>query len=197
MIAFIKGFVQSYGSDWLIVDHDGMGWKVSYAHTDKIHLNEEIMVYTYLHYTEAEMSLYGFESQEEMDLFLRLISVKGLGPRTAMNMLARANAEKIMLAVESGDVAALKAMPGIGAKTASQIVLDLKGKLVPVQNKTKADTSSYPKEIEEACAALSSLGYKQSDISSAADYMSKNPQENTEKYLKLGLQFLARQKLGG
>ena len=114
-----------------------------------------------------------------------------------MNMLARANAEKIILAVESGDVAALKAMPGIGAKTASQIVLDLKGKLVPVQNKTKADTSSYPKEIEEACAALSSLGYKQSDISSAADYMSKNPQENTEKYLKLGLQFLARQKLGG
>ena len=55
-------------------------------------------------------------------------------------------------------------MPGIGAKTASQIVLDLKGKLVPVQNKTKADTSSYPKEIEEACAAVSSLGYKQSEF---------------------------------
>ncbi len=197
MIAFIKGTVQSYGTDWLIVDHDGMGWKVSYAHTDKIHLNEEIMVYTYLHYTEAEMSLYGFESQEEQNLFLRLISVKGLGPRTAMNMLAKASADRIVAAVESGDVAVLKSMPGIGAKTASQIVLDLKGKLVPVQNRSKQDTPSYPKEIEEACDALRNLGYRTPDVTAAADYMSRNPQESTEKYLKLGLQFLMKKKLGG
>jgi Holliday junction DNA helicase RuvA len=197
MIAFIKGTVQSYGSDWLIVDHDGMGWQVSYAHTDKIHLNEEIMVYTYLHYSEAEMSLYGFESQQEMDLFLRLISVKGLGPRTAMNMLAKASSDKIIAAVEAGDVAVLKSMPGIGAKTASQIVLDLKGKLVPVANKTKQDMPSYPVEIEEACDALRNLGYRQPDVSAAADYMSRNPQESTEKYLKLGLQFLMKKKLGG
>ena len=197
MIAFIKGTVQSYGSDWLIVDHDGMGWKVSYAHTDKIHLNEEIMVYTYLHYSEAEMSLYGFESQQEMDLFLRLISVKGLGPRTAMNMLAKASSDKIIAAVEAGDVAVLKSMPGIGAKTASQIVLDLKGKLVPVANETKQDMPSYPVEIEEACDALRNLGYRQPDVASAADYMSKNPQKSTEKYLKLGLQFLMKKKLGG
>lgn len=198
MIAFIKGTVQSYGSDWLIIDHGGMGWKVSYAHTDHIHLNEEVMIYTYLHYTEAEMSLYGFESQEEQELFLRLISVKGLGPRTAMNMLAKASADKIILAVENGDVSVLKSMPGIGAKTASQIVLDLKGKLVPVQNKaSKGETQTYPKEIEEACDALRNLGYRQSEISSAADYMNKNPQDSTQKYIKLGLQFLVRQKLGG
>ena len=197
MIAFIKGVVQSYGADWLIVDHGGMGWKISYAHTDKIHLNEEIMVYTYLHYTEAEMSLYGFESQAEQDLFLRLISVKGLGPRTAMNMLGKQSADRIILAVENGDVAVLKSMPGIGAKTASQIVLDLKGKLVPVQNKAKEETAKYPKEIEEACDALRNLGYRQAEISAAADYMSKNPQDSTQKYLKAGLQFLVRQKLGG
>ena len=165
MIAFIKGFVQSYGSDWLIVDHDGMGWKVSYAHTDKIHLNEEIMVYTYLHYTEAEMSLYGFESQEEMDLFLRLISVKGLGPRTAMNMLARASAEKIILAVESGDVTALKAMPGIGAKTAQRIIVDLHDKIA------KSQSDEMPLGIQdgiqtgqiatEAITAMVTLGFPQ------------------------------------
>lgn len=197
MIAFITGTVESYGSDWLIVDHGGMGWKVSYAHTDKIHLNEEVKVFTYLHYTEAELSLYGFESQQEMDLFLRLISVKGLGPKTAMNMLAKASADKIITAVETGDVSVLKSMPGIGAKTASQIVLDLKGKLVPVTAKTKQDQPSYPIEIEEACDALRNLGYRQQDVSAAADYMSRNPQESTEKYLKLGLQFLMKKKLGG
>ncbi len=197
MIAFITGTVESYGSDWLIVDHGGMGWKVSYAHTDKIHLNEEVKVFTYLHYTEAELSLYGFESQQEMDLFLRLISVKGLGPKTAMNMLAKASADKIITAVETGDVSVLKSMPGIGAKTASQIVLDLKGKLVPVTAKTKQDQPSYPIEIEEACDALRNLGYRQPDVFAAADYMSRNPQESTEKYLKLGLQFLMKKKLGG
>ncbi len=197
MIAFITGTVESYGSDWLIVDHGGMGWKVSYAHTDKIHLNEEVKVFTYLHYTEAELSLYGFESQQEMDLFLRLISVKGLGPKTAMNMLAKASADKIITAVETGDVSVLKSMPGIGAKTASQIVLDLKGKLVPVTAKTKQDQPSYPIEIEEACDALRNLGYRQQDVSAAADYMSRNPQESIEKYLKLGLQFLMKKKLGG
>jgi Holliday junction DNA helicase RuvA len=198
MIAFIKGTVQSYGTDWLIVDHGGMGWKMSYAHTDTIHLNEEIMVFTYLHYSEAELSLYGFESQAEQDLFLRLISVKGLGPRTAMNMLAKAHADRIVAAIESGDVTVLKSMPGIGAKTASQIVLDLKGKLVPVEQKKKqAASASYAPEIEEACDALRNLGYKQPDVTSAADYMSENPQKSTEDYLKLALKFLMKKKLGG
>ena len=198
MIAFIKGTVQSYGSDWLIVDHGGMGWKVSYAHTDQIHLNEEIMVFTYLHYTEAELSLYGFESQAEQDLFLRLISVKGLGPKTAMNMLAKAHADKIIMAIESGDVTVLKSMPGIGAKTASQIVLDLNGKLVPVEQRAKAqNTSSYPAEIEEACDALRNLGYRTPEVNSAADYMSQNRQDSTEAYIKIGLQFLMKKKMGG
>jgi len=197
MIAFIKGTVESYGSDWLVIDHDGMGWKVMYPHTDRIHLKEEITVHTYLHYTETELSLYGFESQQEMELFLRLISVKGLGPKTAMAMLAKADADKIILAVENGDVTVLKSMPGIGAKTASQIVLDLKGKLVPVAVKAKQEVQTYPKEIEEACDALRNLGYRQNDISSAADYMMKKPGARTEEYIRIGLQFLMKKKLGG
>ena len=197
MIAFIKGTVDSYGTDWLVIDHDGMGWKVFYPHTDKIHLQEEVTVFTYLHYTEAELSLYGFESQQEMELFLRLISVKGLGPKTAMGMLARADAEKIIMAVENGDVSVLKSMPGIGAKTASQIVLDLKGKLVPVAVKQKGQQETFPKEIEEACDALRNLGYRQSDIASAADYMKSKPQAKTEDYIRMGLQFLMKKKLGG
>ena len=197
MIAFIKGTVHSYGADWLIIDRGGMGWKVSYPHTDKIHLNQEIVVYTYFHYTEAEMSLYGFENQSEQELFLRLISVKGLGPKTAMNMLAKATADRIVNAVESGDVSVLKSMPGIGAKTASQIVLDLKGKLVPVQNKQKGESAQYSREIEEACDALRNLGYRQQEISSAADHLSKLEPMTTEEYLKAGLKFLMKKKLGG
>ena len=197
MIAFIKGIVDSYGTDWLVIDRGGMGWKVFYPHTDRIHLQEEMTVFTYLHYTEAELSLYGFESQQEMELFLRLISVKGLGPKTAMGMLARADANRIILAIENGDVSVLKSMPGIGAKTASQIVLDLKGKLVPVAVKNKAQPESYATEIEEACDALRNLGYRQQDITSAAEYMKSKPQEKTEDYVRLGLQFLMKKKLGG
>jgi Holliday junction DNA helicase RuvA len=197
MIAFIRGIVAGYGADWLVIDHDGMGWKVMYPHTDRIHLKQEITVHTYMHYTETELSLYGFESQQEMELFLRLISVKGLGPKTAMAMLAKAGTDKIIMAVEAGDVTVLKSLPGIGAKTASQIVLDLKGKLVPVATKAKAEAQTYSNEIEEACDALRNLGYRQQDVTSAADYMMSKPGEKTENYIRMGLQFLMKKKLGG
>ena len=89
MIAFIKGIVASYTSDSVIVNHNGMGWEIAYPHTDALSLNAEVVIYTYLHIFEGGMNLYGFSSQQEKDLFLRLISVKGLGPKTAMNMLAK------------------------------------------------------------------------------------------------------------
>ena len=197
MIAFIRGTIAAYGADYIIVDHDGMGWQIAYPHTDHIHLNEEIKVYTYMHFTENDTSLFGFESQEEKELFLRLISVKGLGPKTAMNMLASAGYDAVINAIETGDVASLKKMPGIGAKSASQIVLDLKGKLVQVEVKAKAASANqYPPEINDALEGLKGLGYKPSELGGAANEMMDKPGLSTKEYLQMGLRIMARGRTG-
>lgn len=198
MIAFITGTVVSYTTDSVVIDHNGMGWQISYPHCADLSLNQEIRIHTYMHITENDMSLYGFESDEEKQLFLRLISVKGLGPKTAMNMLSRSGSAAIIKAIETSDVAALKKLPGIGARSASQIVLDLKGKLVTNEIHTSLSQSeSYPKEIADALEGLKNFGYKGNDLTCAANVMKEKPGLNEVEYLRLGLQFLARQKKGG
>lgn len=195
MIAFIKGKVASYTVDSVVIDHDGMGWEMSYPHTDKLSLNEDIQIYTYLNIFEGGMNLYGFESLDEKELFLRLISVKGLGPKTAMNMLSKAGYQAIMTSILNGDVASLKKMPGIGAKSASQIVLDLQGKLVPAETNSKqVQTSKYAKEITDAIEGLKNLGYKQSELTNCIHYMAENPGLRVEDYMAMGLRFMAKAK---
>lgn len=192
MIAFIKGTITAYGADWIVIEQNGIGWKVFYPHTEAIHLNESVQIFTYMHITENDVSLFGFESQEEQDLFTRLISVKGLGPKTAINMLAHTTSNRLIASIEQGDVNLLKSMPGIGAKTASQIILDLKGKLVH----TDKEKENYSFEINDACEALKNLGYKQGEITQAAKIMSESSNLSTEEYLKIGLQFLMKKKVG-
>lgn len=192
MIAFIRGKVASYGNDWIVVENNGIGWQMAYPHVENVRLNSEISVYTYMHVSENDVALFGFESQEEKELFLRLISVKGLGPKTANNMLAHSGYSNVVKAIEDGNVAALKKMPGIGAKSASQIVLDLKGRLVAAPVRTQSASQSYPKEIEEALEGLKNLGFKQGELGPAANKMSETPGLTTEQYLKIGLQFMMR-----
>lgn len=196
MIAFIKGTVAQIGPAWIVVEQNGLGWQIAYPHPEKVHLKEEVMIYTYLHYTEQEISLYGFASAQEKELFMRLISVKGLGPRTAMNMLGAQGSEAIIQAIETGNVAALKKMPGIGAKTASQIVLDLKGKLVPVAEKSKSRTPAFSSEVQDALAGLKNLGYKGSDLNEIGAYLNTIPGKTTQEYLKLGLMYMGNQQGG-
>ncbi len=196
MIAFITGKVAAYGADWVVLDHQGMGWQMSYPHTGDLSLNKEVKIYTYMHITENDMSLFGFESEDEKQLFLRLISVKGLGPKTAMNMLAKAGYQNIVKAIESGNVTDLKKMPGIGAKSASQIVLDLKGKLVAVNTApTPAkQTDSYPPAVRDAIEGLKSLGYKQGELNEVVNNMLGTPDLTTAEYLRMGLRFLQKSK---
>ena len=110
MIAFIKGTITAYGADWIVIEQNGIGWKVFYPHTEAIHLNESVQIFTYMHITENDVSLFGFESQEEQDLFTRLISVKGLGPKTAINMLAHTTSNRLIASIEQGDVNLLKSI---------------------------------------------------------------------------------------
>lgn len=193
MIAFITGTVAAYTVDTIIVNNQGIGWEIYYPHTDKIRLNEQVNIYTYMHITENDVSLFGFESMREKELFMRLISVKGIGPRTVMPILTKADTDTIIGSIEQGNVAFLKSMPGIGNKTASQIILDLKGKLVETEQKGKP----VPAAVAEAMEALKNLGYKTAEINSAANVMNEKPGLTTEEYIRMGLQFLMKKKLGG
>ena len=165
---------------------------MSYPHPESLVLNKEVQVFTYLNVTQDGISLFGFENREEQELFLRLISVKGLGPRTAVKMLAQSPYDAIIQAVETGNVSFLKGMPGIGAKTASQIVLDLKGKLV--QKEAEVPQTA---EVQDALDALKNLGYKTGEINAAANRMNEEPGLTSDQYLRLGLQFLMKKKIGG
>ncbi|MEE8807054.1 MAG: Holliday junction branch migration protein RuvA [Lactimicrobium sp.] len=198
MIAFISGTIDAVSTDSITIDHDGMGWEIFYPHVSDVHVGQRVKVYTYLHISENDMRLFGFSAQEEKQLFLRLISVKGLGPKTAMNILSRDKYEKTIAAIEEGDVKYLKAMPGIGPKAASQIVLDLKGKLVPVASKnTSSSKEELPKEMAEAAEGLKNFGYRPNEIEKAVTIMKKSPGLRTEEYLKIGLRALMNSRLGG
>lgn len=192
MIAFIIGKVYAYGMDYVILDNNGIGYRVNFMHPEVLTLNKEIMIYTYQHVREDEISLFGFISMDEYELFISLIAVKGLGPRTALNILASINSNELVKIIENNDVDALKRLPGIGAKTASQIILDLKGKLVRNDN----DDDKLPDSLNDALSALKSLGYKTSEIQSLSKELIKQPNKTSEEYVKLGLQILLLRKGG-
>ena len=192
MIAFIRGKVHAFGQDWVILDTQNVGYRIGFPRPEMLSLNTEILLYTYQHIREDEISLYGFLSMDELRLFEQLLSVKGLGPRTALNMLTASSYTRIISAIETGDVTFLKTMPGIGAKTASQIVLDLKGKLVESEKKD----SKAPVEIQDAVAAFKSLGYKASELAGIEKYLISLDLTTVDELIKAGLQFLHKRKGG-
>lgn len=192
MIAFINGMVHAYGLDWVILENNGIGYRIFFAHPELVKLKQTMLIYTYQHVREDEISLFGFPSLEEYDLFIRLISVKGLGPKTAMGILGVCSVKQLFGYIEQGDVTLLRKMPGIGPKTASQIILDLKGKLVQeVKNEEKQSD-----QLHDALIALKSLGYKANEIQSITKELSELPEKTTDQYVKLGLQYLLKKKGG-
>ena len=122
MIAFIRGTIHSYSNDSLIIDNNGIGYRVYIANPQAVRLNTEVTLFTYQHVREDAITLFGFTSMEEHDLFLQLISVKGVGPKTALGMLAVCPAKNMIMAIENNDVKTLKGLPGIGAKDRKSVV---------------------------------------------------------------------------
>lgn len=192
MIAFIKGIIFSYTLNTVIVENNGVGYEIFFAHPDSIRLNQEVMIYTYHHIREDENSLFGFLSIEEKELFEKLIGVKGIGPKTAMGILGASSLDQLINSIEQGEVNALKKIPGIGAKAASQIILDLKGKLVHVETVDKKE--SLNRELEDAVEALKALGYKPSELAGVIKALKSEERKTTDEYVRLGLQYLLKQK---
>ena len=153
----IKGtVVEQYGS-YIVLDKDNIGYLINVANPYSFELNKEYKVFIYQQIREDENSLYGFKTLEEKDLFLKLISVKGIGPKMALPILATGSINGIVDAIERENILYLKKFPKIGEKAARQIILDLKGKIkidgIEVQD------SNY----EELQEVLKGLGYKDKD----------------------------------
>lgn len=183
MIGFLRGKVHAFSSDYVLLDVNGVGYRINFQHPELLKVGDETIIYTYQNVSENDMSLFGFRSLKEYDFFVKLISVKGLGPKMASNMLATADFETIIDAIEREDVAYIKTMPGIGSKTASQIILDLRGKL--------ADEEVEDTRLKDVFEALKQLGYKPGEIKPVLKNISKENLKE-EEYIRKALSLLKK-----
>lgn len=183
MIAFVNGIVKIIRNDRVVLDVHGVGYEVYLANALSQKMNEELFLYTYQHVREDAILLFGFIKEEDYEVFMRLINVKGIGPKTAQTMLSVCSGKEMIEAIENDDIKRLKSLPGIGAKTAGQIVLDLKGKLVSLETSDSPVSNPVWTQVQDA---LLSLGYKTNQLTKI-----KKELENTE----LGEDEMLRQAL--
>ena len=158
MYNYIIGKIVLQESNYVVIENNGIGYTVFVANPFSFALDSECKIYLYNHIKEDEYSLYGFKSIDERALFLKLINVKGLGPKMIMPILATGSIMGIIDAIERENILYLTKFPKIGEKLARQIILDLKGKLASKDE--ISDTSS----TEELSSVLESLGYKTMEI---------------------------------
>ena len=184
MIYFLKGKVALVDGDTVIIDVNNVGYQVLVSHIDDYEIGDEVLVYTYNVVREDEQYLVGFSSLDEKSVFLSLIKVKGLGPRTAIGALSSTTPQQVVQAIASNNVAYLKKLPGIGAKAAAQIILDLKGQLT---GGTKGDPGVY----EEVYDALKGLGFKGAAIDRVLATINE-PDATSEEVLRLALNKLRK-----
>ncbi|MBM6619725.1 Holliday junction branch migration protein RuvA [Bacillus suaedaesalsae] len=203
MIEFVRGTVADVNPEYIVIDHHGLGYLI---HTPNPYIynvsqENEVTVYTYQHVREDVLALYGFASRKERSLFMKLLNVTGIGPKGAMAILAFGRPEQVVGAIEDENESFLVKFPGVGKKTARQIILDLKGKLADlvdtglvqgnVINPDHELVTSTMKELEEAIEALKVLGYAEREIKKITPILEKENM-STDQYIKLALQQLVQ-----
>ena len=149
MIAYVKGIVDDIAEDNAVIDVGGMGYNVKISADTAAKLpgiGEKVKLYTYTNVREDAIQLYGFLSKNDLEIFKRCITVSGIGPKGALAILSVLDADSLRFAIMSGDVKAITKAPGIGARTAERLILELKDKI-------QIDDTIIGKEIESARAA--------------------------------------------
>lgn len=179
MIFFLKGKVALIDNGTVIIDVNGVGYQVLVSHVEDYEIDSDVLIYTYNVVREDEQYLVGFKSLDEKAVFSSLIKVKGLGPKTVINALSATNPQEIINAIASNNVAYLKKLPGIGAKAAAQIILDVKGELA---GGDKGDPGVY----DEVYDALKELGFKGAAIDRVLATINE-PNAKSEDVLRLAL----------
>ena len=170
MIGYLQGRITHLLPEYCLLDVHGVGYRVFVASStrSRLHVGDEALLFTYLNVREDALLLYGFYSQEEYNIFQRLISVSGIGPKVALGILSGITVDHLCQAIVNKQVAVLTKLPGIGKKSAERLILELKDKVqAPDQiedGEPVAPTPAADDFVAEAAAALASLGYTEAEI---------------------------------
>ena len=202
MFAYIKGTLETKSNDYVVIDVGGIGYKIFMSGTaiDRLgNIGETVKVHTFFRVREDDISIFGFNTQEELRMFELLLSVSGIGAKTSLTMLSCVTPSQFALAVISGDITALTQIPGIGKKSAERIVLELKDKLKAeekISGATNKDASLnniivQDDKAQEAVSALLVLGYNRKEIDKVFEKLDKSL--SVEEMIKKGLSLLSMQ----
>ena len=206
MLAYINGKLEMKMTGYVVIDVGGLGYKVFMTDTgiEKLgNIGETVKVHTYYKVREDDISIFGFNTLEELKMFELLISVSGVGAKTAITMLSSCEPTDFAIAVISEDVNTLKQIPGVGAKSAQRIILELKDKikkeqqiqeLTKASNKTKSKVTvaiENTEKMDEAIAALQVLGYNKKEIEKAFEKLDTK-EMTTEDLIRKGLSILGK-----
>ena len=205
MFSYIKGTLEEYWEDTIVVESGGIGWNihVPLSVLDRLpHVGEQIKVYTSFQVKEDSMTLYGFFSRQDLKMFNQLLGVNGIGPKAALGILSSLSPDDLRMAIIAEDSKAIAKAPGIGPKTAKRVILDLKDKIsmddvLPLQfaggqaEATAAAASGVDGAGKEAIEALVALGYSPTEATKAVRQVTITEDMNAEAVLKASLKFLA------
>ncbi len=185
MYGYIHGVITKITPKNIIIENHGIGYLLIVSNPYSFSLNQECKVYVYQYVREDIINLYGFQTEEEKDLFLKLISVSGIGPKSALSILATGTVKEIVKAIEERNDVYLKKFPGIGAKASQQIILDLAGKLNFAEEIIVKNS-----KLEDVEQALLALGYNKKEISKILPKLDVTLEEGT--LVKQALQALVK-----
>ncbi len=197
MYEYINGLITNIYPAYIVVcDRSGVGYKLYTANPYRFEQNVESHVYVEQIVRENEMALYGFIDESEKILFNKLLNVSGIGPKSALAILASGDAQGLVNAVANDDVSYLTQFPGVGKKTAQQIILDLKGKLDDLAvsaglTPTVAQPTDNNQALADALAALTSLGYSAKEIAKVEKTLAQT-EDTTDGYIRSALKLLVK-----
>ncbi|MFI3260141.1 MAG: Holliday junction branch migration protein RuvA [bacterium] len=170
MYSYIIGAVVEVNYNNIILENNNIGYKIFLSNPYKYEIGVNKKIYIHNHVTDNETLLYGFDSKEDYNLFIKLIGVKGLGPKVGSNFFANETNQDIINSINNEDISYLKKFPKVGDKLARQIILDLKGKLTLEENVKKDDVF----------LALQSLGYNKNEVTSVLSTIDQNKEESIQ-----------------
>ncbi|KRN01898.1 Holliday junction resolvasome, DNA-binding subunit [Levilactobacillus senmaizukei DSM 21775 = NBRC 103853] len=201
MYEYLRGVITAVYPDHVVVDVGGVGYLVNTANPYRYQVSDDpTTIYVYQAVSDTAQTLYGFVDFAEKQLFLKLINVNGIGPKSALAILANPDHQGLLVAIKTNDVGFLTKFPGVGKKTAGQIVLDLQNKLDDLAPSaagelfTPETVPDVPdnSELADALAALGALGYRETAVKKITPQLRKFTGKTTNDYLSEGLRLLTK-----
>ncbi len=195
MYEFFEGTIENIFAGYFSLNVNGIGFRIFAPNPYEFRSKEKVVVYVEQIIRDDEQSLYGFKTEKERNLFKKLLNVSGIGPKAALSILATGNQSGLIDAIQNGKVSYLTKFPGIGKKTAQQIVLDLRSKMSIFSNpniQKKDNSKNYSTQLKEAVDALSALGFSKKETKNVANSLKKFGKMSTDKYIHKGLKILTK-----